>query len=226
MALLDVNALVALAWDSHVHHAAVRAWFSTNSRDGWSTCPVTESGFVRVSSNPKVLPSPIGVAAARGVLSALLSRRRSPVRRQRCLALRSRRPADRRSPASDRRAAPDPRAAPRDSTGDLRLGRRGPRRGRRRGAARGVKAGAHRSSAGGEPREQLVEARVRLVHAALHARREHAVALLGGVEERRRDDLRAVAEVLERRRSRPRRGPACPPTRRSARCARAGVTSR
>lgn len=71
MSLLDVNALVALAWDSHVHHAAIRAWFSTNSGDGWSTCPVTESGFVRVSSNRKVLPSPIGVEAARAVLSAL-----------------------------------------------------------------------------------------------------------------------------------------------------------
>jgi uncharacterized protein len=71
MALLDVNALVALAWDSHVHHAAVRAWFAAKGADGWATCPVTESGFVRVSSNPKVLPSSIGVEAARGVLSAL-----------------------------------------------------------------------------------------------------------------------------------------------------------
>ena len=71
MALLDVNALVALAWDSHVHHARMRAWFAGNSSDGWATCPLTESGFVRVSSNPKVLPSAIGVDAARGVLSAL-----------------------------------------------------------------------------------------------------------------------------------------------------------
>lgn len=71
MALLDVNALVALAWDSHVHHAAMRAWFETNGSTGWATCPVTESGFVRVSSNPIVLPSAIGVDAARGVLSAL-----------------------------------------------------------------------------------------------------------------------------------------------------------
>ena len=71
MALLDVNALVALAWDSHVHHARMRAWFASNSSDGWATCPLTESGFVRVSSNPKVLPSAIGVNAARGVLSAL-----------------------------------------------------------------------------------------------------------------------------------------------------------
>jgi uncharacterized protein len=71
VALLDVNALVALAWDSHVHHAAMRAWFSANSSAGWATCPITESGFVRVSSNPIVLPSAIGVDAARGVLSTL-----------------------------------------------------------------------------------------------------------------------------------------------------------
>jgi toxin-antitoxin system PIN domain toxin len=71
MALLDVNALVALAWDSHVHHAPMRAWFVANSSAGWATCPITESGFVRVSSNPKVLPSAIAVGAAREVLSAL-----------------------------------------------------------------------------------------------------------------------------------------------------------
>jgi len=74
MALLDVNALVALAWDSHVHHARMRAWFVANSAAGWATCPITESGFVRVSSNPKVLPSAIGVDAALGVLSALRAR--------------------------------------------------------------------------------------------------------------------------------------------------------
>ena len=71
MGLLDVNALVALTWDSHVHHARARGWFAANSSAGWATCPLTESGFVRVSSNPKVLPSPIGVEQARGVLASL-----------------------------------------------------------------------------------------------------------------------------------------------------------
>jgi toxin-antitoxin system PIN domain toxin len=71
VALLDVNALVALAWDSHVHHAPMREWFAANHSSGWATCPVTESGFVRVSSNPKALPVAIGVSAARGVLAAL-----------------------------------------------------------------------------------------------------------------------------------------------------------
>jgi uncharacterized protein len=71
LALLDVNALVALAWDSHVHHAAIRRWFAAHRRDGWATCPITESGFVRVSSNPSALPSPLGVQAARDVMRAL-----------------------------------------------------------------------------------------------------------------------------------------------------------
>jgi toxin-antitoxin system PIN domain toxin len=71
VALLDVNALVALAWDSHIHHARVREWFAINASAGWATCPVTESGFIRVSTNPKVLPSPIGIADARCVLAAL-----------------------------------------------------------------------------------------------------------------------------------------------------------
>jgi toxin-antitoxin system PIN domain toxin len=68
VALLDVNALIALAWDSHVHHSAMQTWFRANRKSGWETCPVTEIGFVRVSSNPKVLPSSISTAAACEVL--------------------------------------------------------------------------------------------------------------------------------------------------------------
>jgi uncharacterized protein len=71
VALLDVNALVALAWDSHIHHARMREWFADNASAGWATCPITETGFVRVSTNPKALPSPIGISDARRVLAAL-----------------------------------------------------------------------------------------------------------------------------------------------------------
>lgn len=71
MALLDVNVLVALMWDSHVHHVAARDWFAERSAAGWATCPLTETGFVRVSSNPKVLPSPISVSDAIMVLAEL-----------------------------------------------------------------------------------------------------------------------------------------------------------
>ncbi len=71
MAILDVNALVALAWDSHVHHSRMRNWFSNHADSGWQTCPITESGFVRVSANPKVLPHPIDVNSARQVLRSM-----------------------------------------------------------------------------------------------------------------------------------------------------------
>lgn len=73
MGLLDVNALVALAWDSHVHHVAIRNWFAANRSSGWATCPTTESGFVRISSNPTVLPSSLAPAAARDVLAGMRS---------------------------------------------------------------------------------------------------------------------------------------------------------
>ncbi|MGO9957569.1 MAG: TA system VapC family ribonuclease toxin [Solirubrobacteraceae bacterium] len=75
MALLDVNALVALAWDSHVHHHAIRSWMSEHGPHGWATCPLTESGFVRVSANAHVLPSAIAPETARAVLTALRATR-------------------------------------------------------------------------------------------------------------------------------------------------------
>lgn len=70
LALLDVNALVALAWDTHVHHEAIAAWF--DERTGpWATCPVSEAGFVRISSNPKVIAGALSVAESRAVLRDL-----------------------------------------------------------------------------------------------------------------------------------------------------------
>lgn len=51
-ALLDVNVLVALFDPHHIHHDAAHDWFAENRDFGWATCPITESGFVRVISNP------------------------------------------------------------------------------------------------------------------------------------------------------------------------------
>ena len=53
--LLDVNVLVALAWPNHVHHDAALAWFSDGGQKRFATCPVTQSGFVRVSSNRRAI---------------------------------------------------------------------------------------------------------------------------------------------------------------------------
>ncbi len=66
--LLDVNVLVALAWPNHVHHSAAVAWFTDHGPSGWATCPITESGFVRVSSNRRAIPSARGVPEALEIL--------------------------------------------------------------------------------------------------------------------------------------------------------------
>ncbi|HRC85128.1 MAG TPA: PIN domain-containing protein [Thermoanaerobaculia bacterium] len=57
VALLDLNVLIALAWPNHVHHEPALAWFRRHQGAGWATCPATEAGFVRVSSNRQVMPA-------------------------------------------------------------------------------------------------------------------------------------------------------------------------
>ena len=71
VALLDVNVLVALAWPNHVHHRAARTWFDGHHRGGWATTPITESGFVRVSSNRAVIPTTTTPTIAVEVLAAM-----------------------------------------------------------------------------------------------------------------------------------------------------------
>jgi toxin-antitoxin system PIN domain toxin len=56
VALPDVNVLVALVWPTHVHHDAAHEWFEEHGTSDWATCPLTQSGFVRVSSNSKTIP--------------------------------------------------------------------------------------------------------------------------------------------------------------------------
>jgi uncharacterized protein len=55
VALLDVNVLVSLFDEMHVHHEVAHRWFGRSRRLGWATCPLTENGFIRVVSNPNYL---------------------------------------------------------------------------------------------------------------------------------------------------------------------------
>jgi len=50
--LLDTNVLIALAWPNHVHHAEATSWFLRKAAGAFRTCPITQTGFVRISSNP------------------------------------------------------------------------------------------------------------------------------------------------------------------------------
>jgi len=59
--LPDVNVLIALAWPNHVQHEAAHIWFDELHSSGtqWATCPTTQNAFIRISSNPKIIPAAI-----------------------------------------------------------------------------------------------------------------------------------------------------------------------
>jgi len=64
-ALLDVNVLIALLDQGHLHHAAARDWLSRDIKQGWASCPLTQNGCIRILSQPSypgALP-PAAVAA-------------------------------------------------------------------------------------------------------------------------------------------------------------------
>lgn len=51
--LLDVNVLIALTDEGHIHHRIVMKWFNTPNLD-WGRCAFSEAGFFRISVNPKL----------------------------------------------------------------------------------------------------------------------------------------------------------------------------
>jgi toxin-antitoxin system PIN domain toxin len=57
-ALLDAS--LALFDPHHIHHERAGIWWES-SDGGWANCPLTQNGFVRVSSKPGY-PHPIGIA--------------------------------------------------------------------------------------------------------------------------------------------------------------------
>jgi uncharacterized protein len=48
--LLDVNTLIALLWGAHEHYA--RAWKWLDAERKVAVCPITEIGFLRISTRP------------------------------------------------------------------------------------------------------------------------------------------------------------------------------
>lgn len=49
--LLDVNLLLACAWQSHAEHTKARTWLERQKR--FATCPISQLGFLRVSLSPR-----------------------------------------------------------------------------------------------------------------------------------------------------------------------------
>ena len=69
--LLDVNALIAAIWKNHPDHTKA-AWLEGKEL---ATCPLSQLGFLRVSTNPKALNS--DMATARQLLETFLRKHRS-----------------------------------------------------------------------------------------------------------------------------------------------------
>ncbi|MCF7929866.1 MAG: hypothetical protein K9L68_15185 [Spirochaetales bacterium] len=68
--LPDINLLIALSWKNHIHHAAAQRWFAAHKNEPFITCPITESGFVRLSMNPNVVGDTMSFPSILAVLHA------------------------------------------------------------------------------------------------------------------------------------------------------------
>jgi toxin-antitoxin system PIN domain toxin len=68
--LLDVNVLLAAIWENHPHHHRAFRWLAGKRI---SVCPLSELGFLRVSTNPKAIHAPM--KKARALLQTFLTER-------------------------------------------------------------------------------------------------------------------------------------------------------
>jgi toxin-antitoxin system PIN domain toxin len=69
--LLDTNLLIALAWPQHIHHESAHDWFDKVGHSAWATCPLTQLAFVRLSSNPRIIPEAVSPREALEILKRI-----------------------------------------------------------------------------------------------------------------------------------------------------------
>jgi uncharacterized protein len=55
MHLLDINVWLGLAFDSHMHHESAKDWFARVSPGSCAFCRLTQQGFLRLATTPRVL---------------------------------------------------------------------------------------------------------------------------------------------------------------------------
>jgi toxin-antitoxin system PIN domain toxin len=70
--LLDANVLLALAWPNHPFHHRAVARLARRERHRWATCLLTQAAFVRLSSNPAIIPGAKSPAEAGYLLGELI----------------------------------------------------------------------------------------------------------------------------------------------------------
>ena len=70
----DIAQGIALAWPSHIHHQQAHTWFTANTSSGWATCPFIQCGFVRLSSNVRIIPEAVSPQQAIALLKKIVDR--------------------------------------------------------------------------------------------------------------------------------------------------------
>ena len=69
--LLDLNVLIALTEPGHIHHQRAQEWLKMSGQSDWGVCPLTEAGFVRVTTNPSYRPVPRSMEQAMAILQMM-----------------------------------------------------------------------------------------------------------------------------------------------------------
>lgn len=68
--LLDLNVLIALTDSEHIHRKQAEMWFLSQGKESWGVCPLTESGFIRVTTNPAMRTATITLEKAIAILQS------------------------------------------------------------------------------------------------------------------------------------------------------------
>ncbi len=72
-ALLDVNVLLAIHDEDHLHHSRALKWWRKEAPGGWSSCPLTQNGFARIISQ-RSYSRPVPLANALEILRVTTAR--------------------------------------------------------------------------------------------------------------------------------------------------------
>jgi toxin-antitoxin system PIN domain toxin len=69
--LLDLNVLIALVDSGHQHYQKAQDWFISSGDAHVGLCPLTEAGFLRITTNPAYWPAPRTIEEAIAILQVL-----------------------------------------------------------------------------------------------------------------------------------------------------------
>lgn len=70
--LPDVNILIALLDENHIHHRRATRWFLAEAQNDWLSSPTTQNGVIRVMSGSKYGPTSFPPAAVMEQLRTLM----------------------------------------------------------------------------------------------------------------------------------------------------------